>query len=205
MPWAIGASIVGGLLNRNAAKRAGKADSRAIAEQRRQFDLVRGDTAPYREVGQENLNLLNELLTNPDADFSQVMRMPGFEFARQQGEQGVSNYLARKGMGRSGRAMEEISRYNQDYATGQFGNYLNRLTGMANYGVGGINQSAAAGGRMANALTGIYGRQANRAMTVGQNYNNAFQGGMANYLLQRQLRPSPYSGGGVGDVWGGGI
>ncbi len=58
---------------------------------------------------------------------------------------------------------------------------------MANYGVGGINQSAQAGRSAANAMSGIYGRQANRAMQTGANYNNLFQGGMSNYLLKKQL------------------
>lgn len=66
---AIGGSVVSGILGNEAAEDATHAQSQAaansIAEQRRQFDLVRGDTAPYRGVGQNALYQLAQLFGLP--------------------------------------------------------------------------------------------------------------------------------------------
>lgn len=61
---AVGA-IGGGLLSssgsRSAAGTAASADQAAIDEQRRQFDLTRGDTANYRNVGNQAINRLGQI------------------------------------------------------------------------------------------------------------------------------------------------
>lgn len=44
-----------------ASKRAAQTQQNAISEQRRQFDLVRGDTQPYRDTGRGALNQLASL------------------------------------------------------------------------------------------------------------------------------------------------
>jgi hypothetical protein len=61
----IGGSVIGGatsLIGANKAAGAAKdASAATVAEQRRQFDLVRGDTAPYRQVGTGALSKLSQL------------------------------------------------------------------------------------------------------------------------------------------------
>jgi hypothetical protein len=61
---AVGA-IGGGLLassgSRSAAGTSASADQAAIDEQRRQFDLTRGDTANYRNVGNQAINRLGQI------------------------------------------------------------------------------------------------------------------------------------------------
>lgn len=66
MPWIVGLSTVAsGLLGADAAGDASDASSEAsqaaIAENRRQFDLTRNDTAPYRDVGQNSLYELADI------------------------------------------------------------------------------------------------------------------------------------------------
>ncbi len=60
-----GASVVSGLLGAGASSKAGKqaaeATREATAEQRRQFDLARGDLAPYRETGYGALDQMAEM------------------------------------------------------------------------------------------------------------------------------------------------
>lgn len=61
----IGGSIVSGILSNNAADTAAGATRDAAntstAEQKRQFDLTRTDTAPYRDVGQASLYRLSDM------------------------------------------------------------------------------------------------------------------------------------------------
>lgn len=66
---AIGGSAVSGWLGAEASEDASHAASQSaansVAEQRRQFDLTRGDTAPYRETGQNALSQLAQLFGLP--------------------------------------------------------------------------------------------------------------------------------------------
>lgn len=67
--WVAGAAVVGTIggaviSNQGAKKAAGKAaegSQAAIDEQRRQFDLIRSDTAPYRAIGNQALNALGSI------------------------------------------------------------------------------------------------------------------------------------------------
>lgn len=61
---AVGGTLLSGYMQSQAAKKAGDTSAagsaQAIAEQRRQFDLARSDTAPYRSIGQGALALLGQ-------------------------------------------------------------------------------------------------------------------------------------------------
>ncbi len=189
MPWgAVAGAVIGGISAGSSARKSDKASRRQMEENRRQFDLVRNDTKRYREVGEDNLNYLNDMLRDPNFDFSKVTDMPGFKFRRQQGQQGVVNMMDAKGMGRSGRAMQELSRYNQDYSSNEFNNYLNQIKGMASYGMGGINASAQAGANMMSGNAGAYNAQRQNAWQTGNAFNDVGQGSIANYLQAKNRR-----------------
>jgi hypothetical protein len=56
MPWMIpsailGGSVIGSLGAGSAAKTQANATTQGIGEQRREFDITRADTAPYRDAG----------------------------------------------------------------------------------------------------------------------------------------------------------
>lgn len=61
----------------------------------------------------------------------QVMAEPGYEFARQQGEQAIQRQLNAKGMRYSGAEGKALARFGNDYASGQYANAFGRL-GQAN-------------------------------------------------------------------------
>lgn len=67
----IGGSIVSGLLSRDAGDSQADAARGSVGEQRRQFDLIREDTAPYREVGQDALFSMSRMMGLPTADRQQ--------------------------------------------------------------------------------------------------------------------------------------
>lgn len=71
-----GAALIGGALSSSGSKSAANAQARAndaaIAEQRRQFDLTREDTAPYRQIGTQALGALGSIYgySTPVAGYS---------------------------------------------------------------------------------------------------------------------------------------
>lgn len=78
----IGASLLGSAMQGDAAEDAASAQNQstaaAIAEQRRQFDLNRADTAPYRSAGKSAVNRLAQLLGLEGSNFDEE----GFNNAR---------------------------------------------------------------------------------------------------------------------------
>lgn len=71
----VGGSLISGILGNQAADEAADAtrdaSAASVGESRRQFDLVRGDTAPYREVGQASLYRLADIFGLPGFDSGQ--------------------------------------------------------------------------------------------------------------------------------------
>ena len=72
-------------------------------------ELLPGDTAP----------------TAVDLE-SGFTESPGYGFRVSEGEKGIDRYQSRSGMRLSGRGLKEALRFNQDTASQEFGNYVNR-------------------------------------------------------------------------------
>lgn len=85
MSWvaaaAAGGAVIGSLIQSNAVRGASgeqaRATEAAIAEQRRQFDLIRGDTAPWRHTGGAAVSRLGHLLGLPPAPPPSAAPPPG--------------------------------------------------------------------------------------------------------------------------------
>lgn len=187
-----GSSLVSGLLGYNAAGDAADAQREgaagATAEARRQFDTVRADTAPYRAAGVMSLDALGKLLGlvpgySPE---SELIKTPGYQFRLGQGDEALTNIQSKGGYRLGGRAVKEAVRYNQDYATGEYGNAVDRLFRLGGFGTSGVGTSASAGANAANtaANASIAAGNAGAAGSYGQAsaINNSIQGGLQNYL-----------------------
>ncbi len=178
---AIGA-VGGALISSSAAGDAAGAQQASteagIAEQRRQFDLVRGDTASARGIGESAIAQLARELGLPQGQPGQPMpqeaidptKEPGYQFGLQQGQTALDRRIAAMGGRVSGAALKASTRYNQDYATtGYAAAYnrqnsarserLNRLQALAGFG-----QTAAA----TSGQTGIYTSNAISKMATSQ-------------------------------------
>jgi hypothetical protein len=214
MPWIVGgAAIVGGLLGSNATRSAasGQADAARAAteEQRRQFDLTREDTRPYRETGAAALADLAGLRgQEPSTDAASVMREPGYQLGLQQGRGALEGSAAARGGLYSGQALRELTQFGNDYGTTKFndsfnrqqtafGNRWNRLAGLAGIGQSGVNQSAAAGQNYANQAGAIGMSNANAQGAAGIAQANIW-GSTANQLASLAGRGGWGSGGGGG-------
>ena len=147
------APIVGGLLEGQGAKDAGRAaaasSQAAIAETRRQYDQSRADMMPWLEAGRGALGQLQ----NPTANF---MASPDYEFRRGEGMRGIENSFAARGGAASGNALRALNDFNSNLASGEYGSWWNRQAGLAGVGqtsaqnLGSFGANAA--GNIGNAL-----------------------------------------------------
>lgn len=160
-------SVVNGLIGDRSAKRAADTQSRAaaaaLAEQRRQFDVTRGDWAPYREAGRNALQQLTALQNfDPTPTAEDVMAEPGYQFGLQQGRNALEGSAAASGGLYSGNALKALTRYGNDYATTKYNDAWNRAqTGFGNRW-----------GRLGD-LAGVGRSATQQVQQAGQNYANA--------------------------------
>ena len=139
-------SVVSGYLNAKAARRAGdqqaQASAEATAENKRQFDLSRADQMPWLDTGKDALKQLGRLYgigTETGApDYSGFTDSPDYKFALEQGNQALDRRASAAGGLFSGNTLAAAQQYGQGLATQNYGNYVNRLAGLA-----GVGQTAA--------------------------------------------------------------
>src|SRR5688572_18917802 len=228
-----GAALVGGAMSADAAGDASDAQvqssAEAIAEQRRQFDLVRGDTAPYRKTGTEANERLRALLDGKgrsdllrtfdrrDLNTDPVYRS-GLDFGRREGRNAINARAIAGGGYDSGATLKALTRFGNDYASTKANESFNRyntnrssiynmLAGVSGTGQVANSQTQAAGTNMANNVSGMLTDAGNsRAASIvgGANaWSNAFGGvnkAYGNYQSQQNYtRLSPRGGGGGGD------
>lgn len=272
-----GASVYG---SRQASNAASSAAGSATAENSRQFDTIRADTAPQRELGQGATGLLGRLYGLPvqsDAqrvasadrlvgdtylpgettlvstdggrnrhydvmldgqrigalrpggqsgrfvndtgvdihqlirsrapaagsagnaatgpDMSAFFESPDYQFNLAEGQKGIDRSLLARGRGLSGAGVRESARYASGLASGEFGNFFNRLTTLAGLGSAATNTSAQAGlttaANNANIITNAGNARASAYLQGAQGVNNAVQGGLGNFMLMNYLKQQP--------------
>ena len=92
---------------------------------------------PFASSRQQYIDKLNALMANP----SMVMSQPGYQFALQQGMQGLNRNLSKSGMGTStpgfpgtpasGAAGIAQQNYGQNFALKSYDDYVNQLSGLS--------------------------------------------------------------------------
>ena len=190
---AVGGSLVSGYLGSESAEDAAYAQDqaarRATDEQRRQFDLMRSDTEPYRLAGSASLGRLGSLYGLPgyeSADPTSILQQtPGYQFRLNEGNKALDRFQS-AGRITGGRAIKEAMRYGQDYASGEYGNYLEGLFRLTGQGGSAVNTATQAGQNAASNI-GQYQLAAGQGQAAGalggaSAWNNAIQGGLQNYM-----------------------
>lgn len=124
---------------------------------------------PYSRAGDQGINMLAAALglrgPGGTAAAQRAFRVgPGYRFALNQGLQGVDRGASAKGLLGSGNAAMALNDYAQGVANQEYGNWLNRITGLGSQGL------QAAGGQ-----TGRQGQLANINMWGAGGTANAFQ------------------------------
>lgn len=133
-------------------------------------------------------------------NMSSFFTSPDYNFRRNEGTRDIQQSFAARGGGQSGNALRALAEFNSNLASGEFGNYFNRLTTLAGLGSAATNQTAAYGANAASQA----GRNAliagdARASGVADRTNAVLGGaqnlaGLWGYLGNR---PRPVGGGGA--------
>lgn len=123
---------------------------------------------------------------------------PGYQFRLQEGQRAINNSLLAQGLGLSGAQLRASQEYGQGLASQEYGNWFNRLSGLAGIGQNATNnalaQSGQAFGGMQNALAGQGNAlaqgaigQGNAYANLGQNIGGIASGTMGNYMFAKQM------------------
>lgn len=209
-----GAAVIGGATSVIAGNKAAKAQKNAaaqqaqisreqIAEERRQYDLARSDYAPYRETGYKALDTLSSMYgVNKDGkklDMSAaVAATPGYQFRMDEGQKAIERSQAARGLLTSGATGKALTRYAQNYASGEYENFANRLASLAGVGQSATNSTTAAGQAMMSGIGNANQMASNAAANAGNarasSYANA--GSAINTAINNGLSAYLYSQGG---------
>lgn len=121
---------------------------------------------------------------------------PGYDFRLSEGEKGVNRAMSARGAFDSGAALKALTRFNQDYASGEYGNaynryrlnrgdQFNRLASITGIGQTAVNQLGVQGANTANQMSDIFQGAGNArgaaAIAGGNAWADAF-GSSANTL-----------------------
>lgn len=148
-----------------AANAQTQASNAAIGEQRAAREQMRNDLSPYMQAGGGALAQLQALNSG---DMSSFKSSPDYQFALEQGIQGLDRSAAARGSLFSGGQQADLMRFGQGLATQNYNNYYSRLADLARMG-----QNSAAG--VGSAGMGAASNIGNFMTGAGQAQANAFQ------------------------------
>lgn len=190
----LGAAAIGAgsqIISGNKASKAQQnAANQQIAESRRQYDQDRADLAPWRTTGASALaRLSREYGLDGNSAGSGFVADPGYQFRLAEGQKAMDRAAAARGLYNSGAAVKAVGDYNQNMASAEYGNYWNRLAGLAGVGQQATNTGIAAGQASTQNIINAYGNAGNARASSYANTGSAINSGINNvlsaYLYQR--------------------
>lgn len=120
-------------------------------------------------------------------DYSSFFKDPGYNFARTEGDRGIEQSAAARGGAASGNALRELAQYNQGLASQGYGDYYNRLAGLAGIGQSGVSGTTAAGTNAANNIStyniGKGDARASGIIGSANAWSNGLNSTLNNFLL----------------------
>jgi hypothetical protein len=168
-----GLNLLGAKMGSDAAEHAADTQAQsareAIEEQKRQYDLTRGDQAPWMEVGGQSIRTIGDLLRSgalfPNFTGENLTSEPGYQFRLGEGNKAIENAARARGMFMSPSTVKGLLRYGQDYASGEYQNAFNRdLTNKTTK----FNMLSGAAGTGQTAANTLANTGANSASNIGQ-------------------------------------
>lgn len=208
----IGSSVIGGVVQNNASKRAAAAQTQAadkgIEEQRRQFDRVQKLLSPYVEAG--DVSLIQQMalggMSGPEAQREAIAAIEGgqeFQTLTQQGEEAILQSASATGGLRGGNTQAALAQFRPQVLSSLINQQYSRLGGLTAMG-----QNAAVGVGNAGMQTGsniadLYGQQgaaaAGSALASGQAFGNVmgsigqYAGGISAGIFENPFGGARYS------------
>jgi hypothetical protein len=185
---------------KDAANASNAATQASIDEQKREFDINQANQQPWLNTGKSALSVLAGMYglnggsspgqtttmfdgtqvtpigTNPTGasgqpDYSAFFQSPDYQFALQGGLQAQDRTAAARGSLFSGANNADAIQFGQGLASQQFGNFYNRLAGLAGVGQASANQLGAYGQNYANSVGNL--NMTNAANQTNSIYNRA--------------------------------
>jgi hypothetical protein len=219
-----GASLIGGALSANAASDAADAQiaasQQANATQERMFNQVQQNLQPYMQAGNQGVSSLSSFLspggagTTPfTADTFKQYVDPGYQFQLEQGQQGINNRNAADSGALSGAALKDLVNYNQGMANTAYenafnryqtqqGNIFQRLSGLANIGLGAAGGASSAAQNAGNQISANQIGAGNAAASGDVGMANAISGGLTGAGNMYALSSFLGKGGRIGNLIG---
>ncbi len=195
---AIGAAAVVGAgttlaTGSKAAKAQKNAANQQITESRREYDTSRADYAPWRDTGKAALDRMASIYgLNPTAggsgapatapDYSSFYASPDYNFRYGEGLKAIDRGAAASGLLHSGAAVKAEERFGSGIAAGEFGNYWNRLAGVAGVGQAATDTTTQAGMNATGQINNAYQQAGNARASSYANTGSAVNSGINNVL-----------------------
>jgi hypothetical protein len=163
-----GASLISGLLQGGAQRRAAKAQSKAamagIAEQRRQFDAVQALLNPYVQAGTSALSAQQDMLgvNGPEAQQAAIAGLqnsPEMQALVKQGETGILQNAAATGGLRGGNTQSALATFRPQMLSNLINQQYARLGGLSSAGLSAAGGLGSAGQNAGNQITALLGQQ----------------------------------------------
>lgn len=156
-----------------------------------------GGQQPMQSPGQTfgGANTTMTAMNPQQSAFDQFRNSTGYQFRLGEGMNALNSGYAGAGLIQSGAAMRGAQEYGQNFASNEFGNYMNMLDNQQRMGLAGTTAQAGLGqsyvGTVSNNNAMVGDAQANAALIRGQNNPfAAFAGGVSGALT------SAFAGGG---------
>lgn len=180
-------SIIGDLFGANKAAKAQKQAAQAasdaaaasLAQQQLQYNQSRADMQPWLTVGQGALSQIAGQYGIPTTqganaapqagNYGSFMASPDYQFRQDEQMRALNARNAALGIQDSGAATKAALQYSGNLASGEYGNWYNRLANISGLGQTAANSNAAIGSNYASAVTNINQYKAN---ALGSSYIN---------------------------------
>lgn len=173
----LGSGLLGAAGSIGAGAEQASAANKASQTQLQMYNQTRSDLMPYMQGGSSAFSQLQNLMGlnggNSASMLSTLQNYPGYQFALQQGQQGLDRTAASRGLLLSGGQLKDTVNYNQGMADQLFGTYANQLSGLA-----GLGENAAA--QTGNAATATGQGVANTQIAAGNGVAGAIGGATNN-------------------------
>ena len=187
-PWAQGILSLGGAAwSLDAADRAAEAQrygvDQALDYQRETRDLAIAENAPFLDTGRGATAAMQDMTNLERAEGLEGYAAydwqtdPGYEFRLGEGQKGIAAMANAKGRNFTGGTARELTRYNSDFASAEFGKIYDRLGVLGGYGPNASGQNAqtyANSGNIMSQLAQSRGQYAGQGQLNRGNIGNSF-------------------------------
>jgi len=179
---ALGSAVISSSASGKAVDASNYAADQSAMETRAARDKAYGTLDPFIKSGTQASSSINALLglggdpTKQRQAFDTYRKSTGYDFRLGEGMNALNSGYAGAGTIQSGAAMKDAVRYGQDFASNEFGNYMNALGNQQGVGVQAGGAAAGVGINSANSLAQINDARAtgigNAALSNAQNINS---------------------------------